>query len=130
MLRGVSNTLTRAGRFHATIPKLLEFLPYMILQSNVSPPGSVPLPRVTDRTGLKVTYDFTVEYMDGVLFSPGSQISTAGGVEAPADPLGGGGGPTLAAAFEKQLGLTLKKVKDVPVDMLVVDRADKIPAAN
>jgi uncharacterized protein (TIGR03435 family) len=116
------------ARFHATITQLLINLPYMIVESDLSPAGSEPTPRVLDRTGLTGIYDFTLEYVGGTLFPAGSQM--AGGIETPADPMGGGGGPTLAAALEKQLGLTLKKVKDVPVDMIVVDRADKIPTEN
>jgi uncharacterized protein (TIGR03435 family) len=124
------------ARFHATITQLLINLPHMIVESDLSPAGSAPAPRVLDRTGLTGIYDFTVEYMGGALFPAGSQMSTllaqqVTGIETPAVPVGGGGGgPTLATAFEKQLGLTLKKVKDVPVDMIVVDRADKIPADN
>jgi uncharacterized protein (TIGR03435 family) len=126
--------MTRA-RFHATMTQLLIMLPHMIVESDLTPAGSAPTPRVLDRTGLTGIYDFTLEYVGGTLFPAGSQMSAvlsgqAGGVETPADPVGGGGGPTLAAALEKQLGLTLRKVKDVPVDMIVVDRADKIPADN
>lgn len=33
-------------------------------------------------------------------------------------------------AFEKQLGLQLRKIQDVDVDILVVDRADKDPVEN
>lgn len=116
------------ARFHVTTATFLDVLPYMIVESNLTPAGSVPTPRVMDHTGLTGTYDFTLEYIGGMLLSAGSQI--AGGVETPADPVGGGGGPTLAAALEKQLGLTLKKVKDVPVDMIVVDHADKVPTDN
>ena len=45
-----------------------------------------------------------------------------------ADP--GKSGPTLVTALEKQLGLKLTKVKDIPVDMLIVDRVDKTPTDN
>ena len=39
-------------------------------------------------------------------------------------------GPTIFTALEKQLGLKLTKVKDVPVDMLIVDNVDKKPTGN
>ena len=39
-------------------------------------------------------------------------------------------GSTLFTALEKQLGLKLTKVKDVPVDMLIVDHVDKTPTGN
>jgi len=32
--------------------------------------------------------------------------------------------------LEKQLGLKLVKVKDVPVDMLVIDHAEKVPLGD
>jgi len=38
--------------------------------------------------------------------------------------------PTIFPALEKQLGLRLEKVRDVPVDVIVVDRLDKIPTEN
>ena len=38
--------------------------------------------------------------------------------------------PNIFVAVQKQLGLKLVKVNNVPVDMLIVDNADKIPTAN
>jgi uncharacterized protein (TIGR03435 family) len=75
-----------------------------------------PVPRVVDKTGLTGIYDFTLEYSGST--SP----------DAATDP--GGGPPNLFIALERQLGLKLQKVKDVPVEVLIVDRADRIPAAN
>jgi uncharacterized protein (TIGR03435 family) len=127
-------------RFHASIAKFLEVLPSMIIQSDQVPPALVPQPRVEDRTGLNGVYDFTLEFVGGMLLPAGSLAgallanqSPGGGppsVPAADDPTGGAGGPTLFAALEKQLGLTLKKMKDVQVDMIVVDHADKIPTDN
>jgi uncharacterized protein (TIGR03435 family) len=42
----------------------------------------------------------------------------------------GGGAAGIFEAVEKQLGLKLAKVKDVPVDVIVIDRVDKVPTAN
>jgi len=47
---------------------------------------------------------------------------------AASDP--GEGLPNIFTAVEKQLGLKLMKVKDVQVDVLIVDGADKIPTEN
>jgi uncharacterized protein (TIGR03435 family) len=73
-----------------------------------------PMPRVIDKTGLNAVYEFTLNfegtYMAGYLPSVG--------------------GPNLFAALEKQLGLKLVKVKDVPVDVIVVDQVDKVPTEN
>jgi uncharacterized protein (TIGR03435 family) len=47
------------------------------------------------------------------------------GTPAASDPA-----PDIFTAIEKQLGLKLRRLNNVSVDVLVVDRADKIPAAN
>jgi uncharacterized protein (TIGR03435 family) len=41
-----------------------------------------------------------------------------------------GGAPDIFTAVEKQLGLKLVKVRDIPVDTLIVDNADKVPTEN
>jgi uncharacterized protein (TIGR03435 family) len=76
-----------------------------------------PQARVVDRTGLTATYEFALEF-SGV-FKPGP---TAEGVAS--DP-----GPTIFHAVEK-LGLKLRKIKEVPVEVIVVDHAEKAPAEN
>lgn len=70
---------------------------------------------VEDQTGLKGTYDVHLEYVP----RPASPADAAA-----ADP-----GPDLLDAVEQQLGLKLVS-KKVPVEFLVVDHADKIPAEN
>jgi uncharacterized protein (TIGR03435 family) len=45
-------------------------------------------------------------------------------------PSASAGGPTWSEALEKQLGLKLVKVKRIPVDVLVIDHVDKVPAEN
>jgi uncharacterized protein (TIGR03435 family) len=85
------------------------------------------LPRVSDRTGLPGKYSFRLEYacarcgvrqgdVDGSLPAPRA--------EEPALV------PDIFGALEKQLGLHLQKAKDVPVDVLVVERASRIPKPN
>jgi len=77
-----------------------------------------PLSRVLDRTGLKATYDFELEFTGMVV--PGTTPS-----EVASEP-----GPTVFYAVEKQLGLKLRKVKEVSVEVIVVDHAEKTPTEN
>ena len=64
--------------------------------------------RVIDKTGLTGKYDFTLRYAPA-------------GTDAP--------GPDLFGALESQLGLKLEPVK-ISLDVVVVDRAEKIPLEN
>ena len=69
---------------------------------------------VLDETGLKGTYDFSVD-LSGLGFN---------GAE-PADT----GAPSIFSAVQTDLGLKLEAAKR-PVKMLVVDSANKVPTAN
>jgi uncharacterized protein (TIGR03435 family) len=93
-------------------------------------------PRVQDKTGLTGTFDFTLEY--SCLAGCGPPVPPIGlprfaqrsePADAAADP-SGAQLPNIFRALEEQLGLKLQKVKDVPVDVIVVDRVDKVPVAN
>ncbi len=90
-------------------------------------PGLGKRPRVADKTGLPGRYDFTLEFACGdcVVASPrdGSPIPANG---APA----GSDGPTIFEAVERQLGLKLVRSREIPLEVLVIDRADRLPAAN
>ena len=73
---------------------------------------------VLDMTGLKGRYDITVNLADYMAdMQPG-----AGGI--PADPLS-----IIMAALERELGLKLES-KKMPLDLLIVDHAEKIPTEN
>jgi uncharacterized protein (TIGR03435 family) len=78
---------------------------------------------VLDRTGLKGTYDFKLEWTP----DPGGlgklDEEKAGGASAP-DP----SGPSIFTALQAQLGLKLESQKG-PVEFIVIDRAEK-PSAN
>jgi uncharacterized protein (TIGR03435 family) len=69
---------------------------------------------VTDATGLKGRYEFTLTWMAAV----------AAGAAPTADA-----GPDLLAAVQQQLGLKLEAVK-APVEVLVIDHVDKEPIGN
>ncbi len=66
--------------------------------------------RVVDQTGLKGSWEFTLEW-------------------TPAADLENNGGLTLFAALQSQLGLQLEN-KKLPVPVLVVDSMDRTPASN
>jgi uncharacterized protein (TIGR03435 family) len=106
-----------------------------VLGNEINAAGGAPTggqaPRVIDDTGLTGVYDFTLEFAS-TLVMPGisSSVPAAdnGATPIASDP--GQGGPNIFTAVEKQLGLKLVKVKEVPVDVLIVDNADKVPTEN
>jgi len=96
--------------------------------------------RVTDKTGLTGKYDFAVEFdcqgcvgLSAAMRANMPLLAGRGGDETPAPPSAtdpGSGLPNIFNALEKQLGLKLVKAKDVPVDVIVIDHAEKIPTGN
>jgi len=89
------------------------------------------MPRVADKTGLTGVYEFTLGFA-GMLIMPGLTPPPSGAADsathAASDP--GEIGPSLFNALETQLGLKLVKTKNVSVDILVIDHAEKVPAEN
>jgi uncharacterized protein (TIGR03435 family) len=67
---------------------------------------------VTDETGLKGRYEFTLSWMTAVSAAPS-----------------GAGGPDIFSALRQQLGLQLEAGK-AQVEVLVIDRFDKEPSEN
>jgi uncharacterized protein (TIGR03435 family) len=78
---------------------------------------------VIDRTGLDGRYDIVLSWVDPRGTEPARNDGST--PVAASDP----GGPTLEAAVLSQLGLRLEK-KRGPVDVLVIDHAEKIPTEN
>jgi len=87
---------------------------------------------VLDETGLTAKYDFNLQYTP----EPGERPMMFGGPAAAA--LSGGSsdvhmpdpsGPPLPVALQQQLGLKLEP-KKLPLDMVIVDKAEKIPTEN
>ncbi len=80
---------------------------------------------VLDRTGLTGFYDFILDYtidLSGFPLPPGApKPEPAAGASDP--------GPDLAAAVQQQLGLRLVAAK-ANLDVLVIDKAEKVPTAN
>lgn len=86
---------------------------------------SGPQARIVDRTGLTGVYDYRFEFTGTVHRSPAETRTDSAAMPVASDP-----GPTLFAAIEKQLGLKLVKAKEVAVDVLVVDHAERVPSEN
>jgi uncharacterized protein (TIGR03435 family) len=84
-------------------------------------------PRVLDKTGLTGKYDFTLRFScDGCQFAMANGASVA-----PTEASGSSSGlPNIFTALQKELGLRLVKVKDIPLDVIIVDQVDKAPTAN
>jgi uncharacterized protein (TIGR03435 family) len=107
--------------YRQTMAEFCRSLGAEINMANRTPIGGVQA-RVIDKTGLTGKYQFTLEFA-GSFGSPEGEPSTP----VASDPTGA---PDLLTAIEKQLGLKLVKVKDISVDMVVVDSADKVPTEN
>ncbi|HEY3840731.1 MAG TPA: TIGR03435 family protein [Bryobacteraceae bacterium] len=85
--------------------------------------NDAPIPRVVDKTGLDGVYDIRLEFA-GTPFSTGQPRDPDAPAPDPSDA------PNIFNAVEKQLGLKLTKVKEVPVNVLIVDHADQTPTEN
>ena len=90
---------------------------------------------VVDATGLKANYDFTLDFAPdglngpmGMLPPPPPEHDGAGG-GSPMASAPEMGGPTIFTALQEQLGLKLEQRKG-PVDLLVIDRLEKVPTEN
>ena len=85
---------------------------------------------VFDATGLDGGYDYTVIFTNPPMSRPGIVVSPGGGVPIAELPDGPLEHPLLRDALREQLGLELKPVKNVPVDVVVLDSANKQPTEN
>jgi uncharacterized protein (TIGR03435 family) len=90
---------------------------------------------VVDKTGLSGTFDFTLDFsresvqnlaLAGLPPPPANAAGPVAGAPPPADP---GEAPSLFTALQEQLGLKLDR-KRGPLDVIVVDRAEKAPREN
>jgi uncharacterized protein (TIGR03435 family) len=98
------------ARLRAQGQTMAAFAKMLYLPNNAARP-------VIDKTGLDGKYDFTLAYD-----LPQREGDAA--VPVPSDP-----GLSIADAVERQLGLRLIDTKQ-PLDVIVVDRAERVPAEN
>jgi uncharacterized protein (TIGR03435 family) len=71
---------------------------------------------ILDKTGLAGRFDFMLEFAP----QPPGALTPDSTDES---------GPNLLTAVQQQLGLKLERRK-IPLDVLVIDRADKVPTEN
>lgn len=83
------------------------------------------LPRIADKTGLAGSWDIRLEYQTPPL-NPNAPSPLDEARQAP-DAVEG---PNIFNAMQQQLGLKLQKVKDVPIDVLVIDHIDQTATGN
>jgi uncharacterized protein (TIGR03435 family) len=88
---------------------------------------------VRDETGLKGKYDFTLDFApepgQGPMRGMPMMMPGPGGEGRGPAPDSQEGGPSLITAVQEQLGLKLESKKG-PVEILVIDRAEKVPTEN
>lgn len=90
---------------------------------------------VIDKTGLTARYDFVVEFAPDFAAMrlgagvpappPGAPAGDAGGFPNASEP----NGVPLIGALQQQMGLRLVSAK-APLDVLVIDKAEKVPTEN
>ena len=83
---------------------------------------------VIDSTGLEGTYDFALDFAANTGMLPPSGAPGEGGW-ASASPGDGDSAPGAFSALKEQLGLKLEPRK-APVELLVIDHAEKTPTEN
>jgi uncharacterized protein (TIGR03435 family) len=82
---------------------------------------------VVDKTGLTGKYDFTLEYAPDMSAMGPMPPSAAGGQPPPEG--GDDSAPNMLTAVQEQLGLKLD-AKKIQVDILIIDKIDKVPTEN
>jgi uncharacterized protein (TIGR03435 family) len=127
----------RGGIFQMMMPGRSRFMATRQTMENLAERLSSVLTKpVTDATGLKAKYDFTLTFSPEALSSGGTFF----GAPPPPPPAGGGGRSMenmpdveppqdLFSAIQVQLGLKLDPKKG-PVELIVVDKAEKTPTEN
>jgi uncharacterized protein (TIGR03435 family) len=99
-----------------TMPEFVEQLPRLL--------GGPVRTEVVDVTGIEGAYDFTLSFSPAAVTA--AQPPPANGQGPALDP---GGGLTLFAALEKQLGLKLEK-RNILMPVVVLDHIEEKPAGN
>jgi uncharacterized protein (TIGR03435 family) len=139
-VRSVTGKGEERARFQAQSMADLALQLGEYLRGSTNPDAKTPFPRVADKTGLTGKYDFTLGFdcpwcqgLAGLPLSALANIPMAPpgeGATLPVTQDPGSGFPNLFTALEKQLGLKVVKTKDVPVDVVAIDSAEKVPTGN
>jgi uncharacterized protein (TIGR03435 family) len=79
---------------------------------------------VADATGLEGGYDYTVIFTDEFVYTPNGPEPVKDSPDAPLEH------PLLHQALKERLGLEVIPVKNVPIDVVVLDSAYKQPTEN
>lgn len=79
---------------------------------------------VMDATGLEGGFDYTVIFTDEFVFTPKGLEPVTDSGDAPLEH------PLLHEALKEQLGLEVRPRKDVPMDVVVLDSANREPTEN
>ena len=85
-------------------------------------------PRVVDKTGLTGSYTFVLEHYDASLAAALTRLQASAAQVVPGGT--GDSGPPIIEAIQKQLGLRLNKTDNIPLDVIVVDRIEKLPTPD
>ncbi len=112
--------------------QLVADLPMMLRLAQGTDPAEKQS-RVVDKTGLMGNYDFVLEFRCARCNSAataGDSTAERSPALAPSEPFGESGMPDIFVALQEQLGLRLVKVRDVQVDVLVIDHVDRLPGKN
>ena len=92
---------------------------------NFVSPQEGPRHYVVDKTGLTGAYDITLKFDADRQAIVSGLAAPVGGPESEPSGL-----PNIFKALERQLGLKLVKGKDIPMDTIVIDQAERIPLGN
>jgi uncharacterized protein (TIGR03435 family) len=107
---------------------MAEFVVDRSLTAAVPQPNGSPS-HIVDKTGLTGRYDFSLRFDTSgdsrkVVVGPRVRESM------PADDGVGSGLPNVFTAIQRELGLKLEKVSDIPVDVVVIDQGRPVPTDN
>jgi uncharacterized protein (TIGR03435 family) len=134
---GMVSTVTPGAQHVAyrgvTLDQFAEKLGRMI-NASVGAGGNGPIPHVVNQTGLQGRYDFTLDFACALCQSVLSKLPQFQGRQevalSDAQVDGAARFPNLFEALQGQLGLRLEKADNVPIEIMVVDAALKIPGPN
>ena len=112
--------------FRGAMTDFCRALERMIILARGASPGS-PQPRVADKTNLIGVYEVRLKFASFAGSPRPPLVEEDAGLDMASDP---SGAPNIFTALEKQVGLKAQRTDSMSVDVLVVDKADKIPTEN